>query len=343
MIKDYPIFIPVILGIFLLGLVFGFSDEILASTSTITTTVQIRVCGNGIIETGEQCDPLGPVLGGATCVSRGFTSGSLSCNSDCTFNTSSCASGGGGGGGGGGPTTATSETRIILQGKAYPGSLVNVLQDGKTIAVTPADSLANFRVDIINITSGVWTFTVWAEDKEGRKSISLSFTSTILDKVTTTISGIFLPPTIEIDKTSLAKGELLNVLGMTAPKSEVAIYVGSSEQIVKKVKTTDDGSYFYILDTSPLEEGTHTVKSSAVSFEGLLSTFSHALVFNLGGIGTKACSRKADINGDKRVNLVDFSILLYNWGIPKNSAADLNCDGKVNLVDFSILLFYWTG
>jgi len=40
---------------------------------------------------------------------------------------------------------------------------------------------------------------------------------------------------------------------------------------------------------------------------------------------------------------VDFSILLYNWGIPKNPTADLNGDGRVNLTDFSIMLYYWTG
>ncbi len=51
---------------------------------------------------------------------------------------------------------------------------------------------------------------------------------------------------------------------------------------------------------------------------------------------------KADLNCDGRVNLVDLSILLYNWDIPKNIKADLNNDTRVNLVDFSILLFYWT-
>lgn len=343
MMKNFLIFI--FLGtILLIGILFDVKYIFASSTTNVVATVTIRVCGNGIIEGSEQCD--GSALNSQTCVSRGYTGGSLSCASDCTFNTSNCTSGGGGGGGvsggGGGTTTATSETRVILQGKAYPGSTVNVLQDGRTIAVASSDSLANFRVEV-GTTPGVWTFTVWAEDKENRKSISLSFTSTILSKVTTTISGIFLPPTIEIDKISLAKGESLNVLGMTVPKSEVSIHVGSSEEIVKKVKTADDGSYFYILDTSPLEEGNHAVKSSAVSFEGLLSTFSQALSFTIGGVGTKGCTGKADINGDKKVNLVDFSILLYNWGTPKNNAADLNCDGKVNLVDFSILLFYWTG
>lgn len=53
-------------------------------------------------------------------------------------------------------------------------------------------------------------------------------------------------------------------------------------------------------------------------------------------------SVKADLNCDGRVNLVDLSILFYNWDIPKNIRADLNNDKRVNIIDFSILLFYWT-
>jgi len=46
-------------------------------------------CGNGILETGEQCD--GTSLGGATCMSLGYTSGTLACTTSCTFDTSGCA------------------------------------------------------------------------------------------------------------------------------------------------------------------------------------------------------------------------------------------------------------
>ncbi len=45
-------------------------------------------CGNGVLEDGEECD--GGELGGATCVSLGFSSGSLGCTSSCAFNTSFC-------------------------------------------------------------------------------------------------------------------------------------------------------------------------------------------------------------------------------------------------------------
>ncbi len=47
------------------------------------------VCGNGVIEAGEVCD--GTDLGGQTCVSQGFSGGTLACNASCSaFDTSAC-------------------------------------------------------------------------------------------------------------------------------------------------------------------------------------------------------------------------------------------------------------
>ena len=48
-------------------------------------------CGNGVAETGEECD--GADLGGATCGSEGFYCGILSCDVDCTLDTSGCVAG----------------------------------------------------------------------------------------------------------------------------------------------------------------------------------------------------------------------------------------------------------
>ena len=54
--------------------------------------VSTSLCGNGILNSGEQCD--GTTLGGETCLTRGFTGGTLACTGSCTFDTSGCTSGG---------------------------------------------------------------------------------------------------------------------------------------------------------------------------------------------------------------------------------------------------------
>lgn len=340
---------PVKISFFILILLCAFYfpnslESVSAQATVIQSTVRITVCGNGIIESEESCDPPGGNnFGGKTCRTFGYSGGSLFCQSDCRINTSNCIREGGGGGGGGGYEPPATETKVIIKGLAYPSSFITLLQDGRVGGATIADPQANFKFEIANITPGIWTFGIFAEDKAGRKSITFSFTSSVTAGVTTTISGIFLPPTIEIDKTLVQKGETLNILGQTAPKSEVTIFVHSKE-IAEKTKAGNDGLWFYPFDTTPLAEGSHSTRAKATSPEGLLSIFSQTLAFNIGKKEIEiAYSIRGDINGDKKVNLIDFSILLYNWGKPKNPAADLNNDGKVNLTDFSIMLYWWTG
>jgi len=47
------------------------------------------VCGDGVIQSGEQCD--GSNLGGSSCTALGFVGGSLSCDPTCHFNVTACS------------------------------------------------------------------------------------------------------------------------------------------------------------------------------------------------------------------------------------------------------------
>ncbi len=244
-------------------------------------------------------------------------------------------------GGGGGRKVAT---KVIIKGMAYPLSRITITKDGIVETTVIADSQANFNVEITNITAGIWTFGIWAEDNEGRRSITFSFTTSVISGMTTTISGIFLPPTIDLSETILERGETLNFLGQTAPQSDISIFIRSDE-IIKKTIAQADGTWFYGFDTTPLEEGSHDTRAKATSSGGLLSTFSNTLAFYIGketpGVPGAVCSR-GDLNGDGKTNLIDFSILIYWWG-RYDSCADQNGDGKVNLVDLSIMVYWWTG
>lgn len=249
-------------------------------------------------------------------------------------------------------------TKVILQGRAYPGSLVTVLEDGRVKASISADPQANFKIEITDITAGIYTFNVWTEDSQGRKSRTLSFTTNVSSGVITTLSGIFLPPTIELDKDKVNRGDDVKILGQTAPESDVSIYIYSSEgPIVKQTKADLIGVYFYNFNTAPLEVGLHDTKTKSSTDEGLMSDFSKSYAFLVLSPAEPLVPEvpaepevfSANLNedltekGENIINIVDLSILLYNWGIPKNPKADLNNDNKVDLVDFSILLYHWTG
>jgi hypothetical protein len=65
---------------------------------------------------------------------------------------------------------------------------------------------------------------------------------------------------------------------------------------------------------------------------------------NITSAKSTGCPPKGDLNGDCKVDLIDFSIMAYWYKRPNPpELVDLNGDGKVDLIDFSILAYYWTG
>lgn len=230
--------------------------------------------------------------------------------------------------------------KVIFEGRAYPDAFLTLLKNGMVAATFFAESSGLFAKEITGFPGGNYAFGIWAEDTEGRKSITLSFRATILGGVTTTISGIFIPPTIETSLTQVEIGKELNILGQVFPKSLVKIFI-SSEEIVKRTTADEDGKWTYKLNTSSLKEGRYEVKARAIHEDGEMSPLSQTLSFL---VLTRAC-QGADLNLNGRVDIVDFSILLYFWGQsnPADSCSDTNFDGIVDIVDFSIMMYWWTG
>lgn len=339
--KRYILFFltPILSGL-IFYLFFLNSFEIKAQTNATTSlSVVISVCGNGIIDVGEQCD--GSNLNGQSCIGLGYNGGSLSCNTDCTFKTSGCTSAPPGGGGGG--VMPPSETKIVLLGKASPLAKLTILKDGEIFALIDSDINSNFRKELTNLNAGIYSFGIWSEDQDGKKSITVNFTVTVTSGIITTISEIFIPPTIAFKKNNLKKGEILNISGRTVPDSEIKIYVEKNETVVIKKTTSDkEGKWQYSLDTSEFEEGFYSIKVIVLSGKGIESNFSDLLKFGIAELLMEEPCPGADLNRDGKVNLIDFSILLY-WWEKYSPCVDQNQDGTVNLPDFSIMMYYWNG
>ncbi len=261
---------------------------------------------------------------------------------------SSPPSGGGGGGGGGpGNNNIVSSTGVVISGRAYPLSKVTVLKDGQLAISTIAGPDSNFSVTLGNLSAGQYTFSVYGEDKSGLRSSPFTFQVSVTSGVTTNVSGVFITPTISVDKSEVKKGENIAIFGQSAPSSQIVISVHSQPEFFKNVTSDSSGVYLENLDTSVLDLGQHLTKSKT-SKDGQISPFSDEVSFVVGtkdvlANNTKKIS-KSDLNGDGKTNLIDFSILAF-WYKKKNPPAnvDLNKDGLVNLVDFSIMAFNWTG
>jgi len=342
--------------LFIMGIIFSLpviylslnNYSFLANASSVNVSaVIITQCGDGVIDPGEQCD--GIDLGGATCQSLGYTGGTLSCKPSCEFNTSACTSGdgGGGGGGGGGGYIPPVETRVNFSGRAYPKSTVTLLKDAQIAASTAAGADSNFQISLSGISAGNYIFSVYSEDKNGNRSSLLTFPVGVTSGVTTNVSGIFIAPTIAVDKSEVKRGDNIAIFGQSVPNSEIIISVSSDEEFFNKVNADASGVYLYNFDTSPLAMEQHFTKSKA-AHNGEISSFSKTISFLVGTKNVVAkpteVVSKGDMNNDKQVNLVDFSITAYWYKRPSPPASvDLNSDGKVDLVDFSIMAYFWTG
>ncbi len=259
--------------------------------------------------------------------------------------TAPAAAGGGGGGGGGGvyiPPASGDTGKIIINGTSYPQSTITIFRGGVVAASIKAGANAKFQAELGSVPVGSSTISLNSQDPNGRKSLTISFVVNVSKDTTITLSDVLLPPTIDISATQLARGDTLRIFGQAQPISEVSVHVFSDE-IINKVVADSDGAYTLSFNTKPLADDSHTTKSRAVLSE-VVSPFSQVLQFLLGKGGTS--SKTADTNKDTKINIIDFSILLYWWNTGSAQGlgiADINKDNKVNIIDFSILLFQWTG
>ena len=264
-------------------------------------------------------------------------------------------SGGGGGGGGGGGDTSTpsTETKISIKGLAYPFAKIVILKDASLGKEITADTNGDFEATF-TVSVGIYSFGIYALDKDGFKSPTFGFTVNSRAGQTVTTSDVVVAPTIGADKSVVKVGNEIKFFGYSYPISSINIMINSEKEILDKATADKYGRWSYSLDSSKLEVGDHTAKSQTVASKILASSYSSPLDFKVGDrdvlsdnskLKNSVCSTHGDINNDGRVNITDFSILMYFWNKinPTNACSDINSDKKVNLRDFSIMLYWWTG
>lgn len=250
-----------------------------------------------------------------------------------------------GGGGGGGALITPPPAIVEFGGVAYPAGIISFLKDGTMVGRTLTDDSGKFTFILSGLSGGTYNFGFWAQDKAGRRSITLTFQLTLVGGSTTKVSGVILPPTIEISKSSVAMGGSLTVSGASTPGAQARIRVASEPRDYFP-KVSLGGDYAQTFSVSGLGKGIHTSKSRTELTLTDYSIFSQLIVFGVGvTVPRTGLPISADVNGDGKVNLIDFSIMAYWWKRPlsKGSPVDLNQDGVLNLGDFSILAYNWTG
>jgi len=254
-------------------------------------------------------------------------------------------SSGGSGGGGGGSNIQLGDTQISVVGFAYPGSTVNILLDSQAVGNVRASNLGRFEFTTA-ASPGTASMGFWAIDSSNTRSVTVNSTFDVTQGAITNIAGIVLPPTIRVPNPQVNPGDLVVVSGQAVPNAQIEININKNE-LIERTTSTAAGNWTLSLDTKKLRVAEHTIKArSATGITPLTSQsiFSTALQLFVGVNGR--VTTPSDLNRDGKVNLVDFSIMIFWWGTNGGNSeppADINGNSRVGIEDFSILLFNWTG
>jgi cysteine-rich repeat protein len=294
-------------------------------------------CGDGVLNTlfNEECDD-------------GNNTDNDFCAADCTVESSDSGGGSTGGGGNssrGGSDEELGDTQISIQGKAYPNVTVTILIDGTSVGTVRTNSKGEFLFNV-STEPGTASLGFWATDSAGTRSLTVSTTFDVTQGAVTNLNGILIPPTIRADTVTVNPGDIITLRGQTVPNANVEVSIDNN---AKKLTTIADssGNWSVAFDTKTVSINTHTAKAKfSIGDTGLRTESIYGTAISLFvGVEGKATSN-SDLNRDGKVNLIDFSILIFWWGTPggnSNPPADINQNAKVGLEDFSILLFNWTG
>jgi hypothetical protein len=271
-------------------------------------------------------------------------------------------SGGGGGGGrgrddgsqaGGGFESSdgpfrSGDGRVEITGFAYPRARVTVLVDGRQAAQATAGANGAYTAIVDRIARGVYTFGVFATDANQVRSSTFSTSFTVAGARSTALSNINVPPSLRVTPDPVTPGSPATLSGFTIPNATVTIENERDRSVASRrtlTATSDsNGAWSVSLETTGLQNGTYKARARATQGTTLTTGFSSYVLYGVGQTAERPTS--ADLNRDTRVNLTDFSILLFWWntnGGTSDPPADINSDGRVTLTDFSILLFNWTG
>jgi cysteine-rich repeat protein len=344
--------------------------------STATTTINLSICGNALVDVGESCDVpgesglysttiagrqcnascnFGPYCGDGIlqtiyteeCDDANNTDGDF-CSSECTIEPAGSGGGGtsGGGGSSGGGTKDLGDTSVSVTGTAYPNQRINFLLDTRAVGSVTANSSGKFEF-ATEASPGTATLGVWANDSSGIRSITLNNTFDVTQGAVTNVSGLILPPTVKLSNPKVSAGVPVIITGQAIPNAQVEIQIGKTSARTEKATSDGAGKYTYTLTTTGMGNAEYPIKARSVSGTAPLLTqsgYSSVVQLFLGVDG--APSTPSDLSRDGKVNLTDFSILIFWWqsaGGDSNPPADISGNGKVSLEDFSILLFNWTG
>ncbi len=325
-----------------------FTIGIPPGSATTTSTSTGTYVGTGVATTSATSSCVG-----VDCVGTGTGSGTGASGSGSGSGPNGGDGSGSGSGGGGGNSsfegTKLPQAGVRVVGWGYPNGTVSIVRDGTVAREVVAGSDASFSYVSEQMDRGSYTYAVAGTDTKGVKGASYTTTLWIRSDTVTTLANVLLPPTVAVEDRSVDSGTAFPISGYTVPRALVSVWLRprlaqvSSGDILATTTASANGAWSLTMPTAGLSQGTYEIVAQAKMDNGIESDKSARLTVGVGvDVADTGCIGKGDLDCDGAVNLVDFSILLFNWNTGSPSA-DVNGDGTVSLPDFSIMLFNWTG
>lgn len=235
-----------------------------------------------------------------------------------------------------------------FSGKTFPDALVYILENGTIIGTVPSNAQGDFNFSANSLQPDNAVFTLYAGDKNGEKTSSVSYTAVLKANETVVFNNIILPPWVTTDKQGILPGESIKVFGKGIPRSSILVTIDEIPGLTLPVETDANGNFSTAFTTENFAKGTYTIRTSN-KYRDSIGTLGKLIEFIVGDTSivrnpSVSKCQTADFDCNGKVDLVDFSILLYWFNRPNPPPEiDLSKNGLVDLIDFSILMYYWTG
>jgi hypothetical protein len=246
---------------------------------------------------------------------------------------------------------APNPANLTLGGFAFPNREVSVLRDGKVIATTNTSVTGGFSFEFINEIPGVIQLGLIAVDPEGSFSRMISFPVLLEPGEAKLIEDLILPPTLRVWQ-SRDRSEI-TYDGYSIAGGSVLIQRQTEQPVTTQdLRITADSSGYYTF-TQQVDELTdnHYLLTAHSFVNQSRSEASLPLDYYLDDQIRffDVCQRSGDLNGDCRVNLLDYSIARRWKGFELSvdmiilESTQLNTDGIIDFQDFGLMAYYWTG
>lgn len=248
--------------------------------------------------------------------------------------------------GGGSIVLPPNKSGVGFSGYAYPRGRVVLLKNSVFIESVIADETGFFSLSTAEPYNSAHIYTLYADDINQERSLLLNYPLVLSTATFTQISNILFAPTVVTDKIESQASESVIIEGYARPQKTIIVTIKENSLVKKiyEVITNEFGKYSFTISLNSFPDATYIISAKYKNDERI-SKLATMIV------GKKTISRESDLAPlvgdctlDKKINLVDFSILAYWYGRDNPPVCiDTNKDGTVNLVDFSILAYYWTG